>query len=736
MRVDLFKHNQEAYEKIKNILQKNNKTCVIQPTGSGKSYLILKLIEDYSEQERDIMVIKPQKYIFEQLQKKMDKYGLRKDNVKFLTYSALGRMNNEKIQEYHSPKLVLVDEMHRAGAPKWNIGLQKMFDAFPTDCKYIGFSATPIRYLDGKRNMAEELFNGCIANEIGLADAILSRILPLPRYIAGLYTYDNEVNAITRKIENSRNTDVEKEKLLEEVALMKKNLDKSKGISSIFKKYINQDKGKYIAFCNNISHLKLMRSYLEKWFSEAELSVDFYEVHCKNPEKDNQFNAFMNNDKLSVCLSVAMLSEGVHGIDGVILLRCTTSPNLYYQQIGRIFSVDTDTVPIIFDLVANCESIMDCNLKNDLLDAIDKRDKTININNSVKDVENGNCNDNDKKGIIKDDIESFFVFDHVIDAVNAFKKIEDRIVGNSNWGQRFNIFYKNALLYKEKYGHLNIKLNDVMDNGYNIGRIYDSLKQDYKNNRLTDSEIKLLTNLGITLIGTRILNWDRNISLAKEAIIEGICITWKNPMYKDVNFYDWFRTHKNDFSYDEMCIMEKLIKKKQTKERPVKVLDLKNKNFFVCNSMTEAARKLVNDFGIRNNEKNIISIIMGQLSGKIKQPYQDRFIFKKVESCEKELCSDLKNVLKGNEMLSEKNLLVKRIMDRKPPQGKTMSNAQKIIKWRETLPDDTIYGVKEILDNTGLTYQQFLQANTGKILSKLLNLEKLSNRKGYYKKID
>lgn len=308
-------------------------------------------------------------------------------------------------------------------------------------------------------------------------------------------------------------------------------------------------------------------------------------------------------------------------------------------------------------------------------------------------------------------------------------------MGNSNWGQRFNVFYKNALLYKEKYGHLNIKLNDVMDNGYNIGRIYDTLKQDYKNNRLTDSEIKLLINLGITLIGTRILNWDRNISLAKEAIIKGICITWKNPMYKDVNFYNWFRTHKNDFSYDEMSIMEKLIKKKHTKERPVKVLDLKNRNFFVCNSMTEAAHRLVDDCGIKNNEKNIISIIIGQLSGKIKQPYQNRFIFKKVKSCEKELCIDLKNVLKENEMLSEKDMLVKRIMDRKPPKGKTMSNAQKIIKWRETLPDGTVYGIKELLDNTGLTHQQFLQANTSKILSKILNSERLSDRKGYYKKI-
>lgn len=317
-------------------------------------------------------------------------------------------------------------------------GLQKMFDIFSNDCKYIGFTATPIRFLDGKRNMAKELFDGCIANEIELADAILSRILPLPRYIAGLYTYDNEINAITRKIQNSHNTDEEKKELLEEVAVMKRNLNKSKGISAIFQKYVNQDKGRYIAFCRNINHLKQMKSCLEKWFSEAGLSVDFYEVHCKNPEKDDQFNAFMADDKLAVCLSVAMLSEGVHGIDGVIMLRDLMSPNLYYQQIGRVFAVDMDTVPIIFDLVANYESIMDCNLKNDLLEIIDKRDrdKAINGDAYVKDGQNSqeviDSKNSDIKEITKDEIECFFVFDQVIDAVNAFKDIEGRIVGD-NW---------------------------------------------------------------------------------------------------------------------------------------------------------------------------------------------------------------------------------------------------------------------------------------------------------------
>lgn len=539
---DLKPHNKETYGKLKEILQTNNKTCIIQPTGSGKSYLILKLIEDYAAFGRDIIIIEPQKYIFDQLQKKIDKYGLPKENVKFLTYSALGKLNDEKIQEYNSPKLVLVDEMHRAGAPKWNIGLLKMFDAFPDDCKYVGFSATPIRFLDGKRNMAEELFNGCIANEIGLADAILNRILPLPRYIAGLYTYDNEVNAITRKIENSRNTEEEKAKLLEEVAIMKKNLDKSKGVSAIFKKYIDGNKGKYVAFCRNINHLKLMRSCLEQWFSEAGISCNFYEVHCKNPGKDKQFNAFMTDDKLSVCLSVAMLSEGVHGIDGVILLRDTISPNLYYQQIGRVFAVDMNTVPIIFDLVANCNSIMDCSLKNDLLNAIDKRDRDkVNEETCVDSGQDSDekCNSDDcnTKEITRDDIESFFVFDQVIDAVNAFKEIESKIIDDS-WSE------EDEDLMRKYYPSMGSKVKSMLS----VERSTDAIKKRAqimglirkKNNKWCNvDKIFLIENYGILSVEQIAKRLNRTeisvLSMASRLKISNTYIYWsdeENEIFK------------------------------------------------------------------------------------------------------------------------------------------------------------------------------------------------------------
>lgn len=208
------------------------------------------------------------------------------------------------------------------------------------------------------------------------------------------------------------------------------------------------------------------------------MKVNLYEVHSRNTEKDKEFKSFMNDDGLSVCLSVGMLSEGVHGIDGVILLRDTISPNLYYQQIGRAFAVDMDTVPIIFDLVANCESIMDCSLKNDLLNAIDKR------NRAKRNDYSGFNGDTDKgeKEVTKKDIESFFVFDYVIDAVNAFKDFEKKF--NVSWDK----MYQEYCSFYEQYGHGDVPSGDGYLELYN----WCYQQREDLNNKTIDMEKKEL----------------------------------------------------------------------------------------------------------------------------------------------------------------------------------------------------------------------------------------------------
>ena len=47
--MDLLPHNKKAYDAVIDAFQSSHYTCVIHPTGSGKSYIALQLIEDHPE---------------------------------------------------------------------------------------------------------------------------------------------------------------------------------------------------------------------------------------------------------------------------------------------------------------------------------------------------------------------------------------------------------------------------------------------------------------------------------------------------------------------------------------------------------------------------------------------------------------------------------------------------------------------------------------------------------------
>ena len=76
---------------------------------------------------------------------------------------------------------------------------------------------------------------------------------------------------------------------------------------------------------------------------------------------------------------------------------------------------------------------------------------------------------------------------------------------------------------------------------------------------------------------------------------------------------------------------------------------------------------------------------------------------------------------------------LEKIKNRKPPEGKKMTNAQKIIAWREKLSSGTEYKIQTMLKETGLNNKQFQKAKSdNEILFKLLEADK-SDKKGYYK---
>lgn len=93
------------------------------------------------------------------------------------------------------PDLIILDKFHRCGAEQWGVGIQALLTAYHS-VPILGHSATNIRFLDNQRDMAEELFDGCIAAEITLGEAIAWNILKPPKYVLSVYSFQKDLEKL------------------------------------------------------------------------------------------------------------------------------------------------------------------------------------------------------------------------------------------------------------------------------------------------------------------------------------------------------------------------------------------------------------------------------------------------------------------------------------------------------------------------------------------------------------
>jgi superfamily II DNA or RNA helicase len=425
--IELYAHNKIAYEKANYLFKKTNKVAIVQATGTGKSYIIIKFISSLFDKK--FLVLAPQKYVLEQV--RLTAQWITQNTI-FMTYAKLKNLSKEEMRLLDLDFIIL-DEFHRCGAELWGKGVKKLLSCY-SNAYVLGTSATPIRYLDGNRDMSDEIFDGNVAVNLSLSEALVRRILPMPVYVSALYTLDNELSAIRQKIENNIMED--KKSLAKQVLDYKKNWERSKGIPSILRKYINGDNLKFIVFCENKEHLSEMQWLVEMWFVKANFSTRIrkYVVKSGSRSNDRELNDFKSNqnkDELKLLFVIDMLNEGIHikGISGVILLRSTRSPRIFFQQIGRAIEAGSaEKQPLIFDFVNNFNNICTDDF---LMELNASRSNEIKLRYNLG---------------LDDNCPSFSIYDETKDEIEFFKGIEDKLT--NTWDLRF----EELVVYSEKYG--------------------------------------------------------------------------------------------------------------------------------------------------------------------------------------------------------------------------------------------------------------------------------------------
>ena len=494
MSFELFPHNQTAYDSAVALMEQTGKAAVIHPTGTGKSFIAFHLALQHPDKR--VCWLAPSEYIFQTQLENLSaaNQGIVPENIQFFTYAKQVLLTDEELDRI-KPDYIVLDEFHRCGALVWGQGVQRLLAFYPA-VSLLGLTATNIRYLDNQRDMADELFDGNVASYITLGEALVRGILASPTYVQTVYAYHKSMEKLAGRVYRARNQAV-RDKASKLLEALRRALEKADGLDFIFQKHMPDKHGKYIVFCANKEHMDEMVEKAHQWFGLVDANPHVYQVYSEEPTAEKSFRAFKadESDHLKLLYCIDMLNEGIHvdDVDGVILIRPTTSPIVYKQQIGRALQAGKRSQPVIFDIVNNFENLYSIgSIEEEMRDAISYYRHL------------------DGEGLIVS--ENFFLIDEVSDCRQLFQQLEETLF--ASWEE----MYGYAQSYYKTYGNLEVPSHYCTEDGYSLGRWIQTQRQVRAGKTygtLTEERIQLLDAIGMVWDGVRIAAWEKALLEAR-----------------------------------------------------------------------------------------------------------------------------------------------------------------------------------------------------------------------------
>ena len=319
----LYDFQEKIYQDIKKALKEGHRNILIcAPCGAGKSYVIKHILESLKPNIK-ALILCHRKELKTQHEELMP-------NHKFeLPITAYNKLKKGEIGDEN---IIINDEVHLALADTWNSLLEYYKNK---KAIILGFSATPER-LDGKS------FGTLFTKLITAPDV---KWLIKNNFLSPYKYYCPQINNLDKLSTTARNNP---EACMDEYTDMYKLKGVLGNVIKTYEKFLKNKKT--IVYCINKAHAKnTAEAFINAGYKAISIDSDDTKT-----ERKNLLSQFRNNEVEIIC-NCGLLSEGISIVDleGVILLRPTSSYALFVQQSMRPLRKYKDKTAIIIDMVNN-----------------------------------------------------------------------------------------------------------------------------------------------------------------------------------------------------------------------------------------------------------------------------------------------------------------------------------------------------------------------------------------------
>lgn len=321
--IKLFDYQEDMKERIEKALRLHRSVMAQMPTGTGKTYLLIAVIDSFvrANPKAKVWIVAHRRELVSQIDETVRKFHSYSSSNTSSLLSSVKAMSIQWLMRHYDeieeePGMIVIDEAHHALAKTY----KEMWKRFPK-AKFLGLTATPCR-LNGKG--FTDLFD------------VLVQSWAVPEFISKgrLATYDfvsiKSDGVTQRLIDSLQKRGADGDYQNKEMDML---LNKKPSIERLYRSLEEYGKDrKGIVYAINISHAqKITKLYQEH-------GVKAIAIDSKTPamERQQDIEAFKKGD-IQVLVNVDIFSEGFDcpDVEFVQLARPTLSLAKYLQMVGR-----------------------------------------------------------------------------------------------------------------------------------------------------------------------------------------------------------------------------------------------------------------------------------------------------------------------------------------------------------------------------------------------------------------